>query len=193
MKKGSLRLMVLLLSLFVPLNFAFSQGEKTAKGRIELGGNIDFDNTSYEHFSTTSISITPGLGFFVIPKLSLEPKLLFQHYSVNWESGFFEDYSTTHFGALFHVVYHFEGSSESKFIPFIFGGAGFASHSGDVGEADEMTMILPDIGGGIKVFVTNDAVIRSALFYQHTSNAGGVKDADANDFGLRAGVSIFVK
>ena len=193
MKKLSLMIVILLVAAFVPLNFAFSAGEKTAKGRIELGGTVDFTHTSYENYSSTDISILPGIGYFVIPKLSLEPKLLIQHSSYSYESEFLEDYSATHFGAILHAVYHFEGAGGSKYVPFLFGGAGFASHSGDVGEADEMTMILPDIGGGIKIFVTNDAVIRAALYYQRASNAGGVKDADASEFGIRAGVSIFVK
>jgi len=191
MKKVSLIIMILLAVSFVPLNFAFSQGEKTAKGRIELGGTVDFTRTSYENFSSTDISVLPGIGYFVIPKLSLEPKLLISHTSYSPDEG--EGISATHFGAIFHAVYHFERAGESKYVPFLFGGAGFVSHSGDVGDADQMTMILPDVGGGIKIFVTNDAVIRAALYYQRASNAGGVKDADASEFGLRAGVSIFVK
>ena len=191
MKKISLIIMILLAVSFVPLNFAFSQGEKTAKGRIELGGSISFTNTSYDGGSIREISLMPRIGYFVIPKLALEPQLLIQNYSVNPEVG--EDYSETNFGGIFNAAYHFERKSESKYVPFIFGGFGFISHSGDVGEADEMTMILPDIGGGIKVFVTNDAVIRAELYYMRVSNALGVKDLDASEIGLRAGVSIFVK
>jgi hypothetical protein len=191
MKKVSMIIMILLAVSFVPLNFAFSQGEKTAKGRIELGGSISFTNTSYDGGSIREISLMPRIGYFVIPKLALEPQLLIQNYSVNPEVG--EDYSETNFGGIFNAAYHFERKSESKYVPFIFGGFGFISHSGDVGTADEMTMILPDVGGGIKVFVTNDAVIRAELYYMRVSNALGVKDLDASEIGLRAGVSIFVK
>lgn len=192
MKKISLIVMILLAVSFVPLNFAFSQGEKTAKGRIELGGSISFTNTSYKDaYSIREISLMPRIGYFVIPKLALEPQLLIQNYSVNPEVG--DDYSETNFGGIFNAAYHFERKSESKYVPFIFGGFGFISHSGDVGAADEMTMILPDVGGGIKVFVTNDAVIRAELYYMRVSNALGVKDLDASEIGLRAGVSIFVK
>jgi hypothetical protein len=191
MKKVSLTLMVLLVASFVPLNFAFSAGERTAKGRVEVGGDISFTHTSYENFSTTNIGVMPRIGYFMIPKLAIEPRLLVAHSSVSYEDG--NDYSLTDFGAMFNVAYHFEGASESGYVPFIFGGLGFVSHSGDVGDADEMTMIMPDIGGGIKVFFTDDALFRAELFYQRVSNAGGWKDNDADDFGLRVGVSIFVK
>ena len=191
MKKVALMIIILLLVSFVPLNFAFSAGERTAKGRVEVGGDISFIHNSYDGGSITQMSIMPRIGYFVIPKLAVEPKLLVSHFSVNPEYG--DDYSTTDFGAIFSAAYHFEGASENQYVPFIFGGLGFISHSGDVGDADEMTMIMPDIGGGIKVFFTDDALLRAELFYQHVSNANGVKDADADDFGLRAGVSIFVK
>jgi hypothetical protein len=191
MKKVSMIIMILLAVSFVPLNFAFSQGEKTAKGRIELGGSISFTNTSYDGGSIREISLMPRIGYFVIPKLALEPHLLIQNYSVNPEVG--EGYSETNFGGIFNAAYHFERKSESKYVPFIFGGFGFISHSGDVGDADQMTMILPDVGGGIKVFVTDAAVIRAELYYMRLSNASGVKDLDASEIGLRAGVSIFVK
>ncbi|MFH1335629.1 MAG: outer membrane beta-barrel protein [Candidatus Zixiibacteriota bacterium] len=180
-------LAVLVLSAF---STAFAQ-EKTAKGRIELGGSVVFDRTSYDNGSITDITIMPRMGYFIIPKLALEPTLLMENYSVDPDGG--DSYSATDMGALLNVAYHFEGQSGSKFVPFIFGGIGFVSHSGDVGAADEMTMILPDLGGGVKIFFTDNALIRAEAFYQRVSNANGVKDADASEFGLRAGVSIFVK
>jgi len=207
MKKISLIIMILLAVSFVPLNFAFSQGEKTAKGRIELGGDINFDRSSISYkfdgedvsVTYTDITLMPRFGYFVIPKLAIEPRFVIINTGVSSDVEGAEDYSVTHFGLMLNAAYHFERKSESKYVPFVFGGGGFISHSGDVEElgegekADEMTLILPDVGGGIKIFVTNDAVIRAELFYARTSNAEGVKDADANDFGIRAGVSIFVK
>jgi hypothetical protein len=197
MKKVSMIIMILVAVSFVPLNFAFSAGEKTAKGRIEVGGDFGFDRSSVSYdgldITSTTISVMPRIGYFVIPKLAIEPKLMIVNTSESSDPEIFENYSATHLGAVLNVAYHFEGKGESKYVPFIFGGFGFVSHSGDVGEADEMTMILPDLGGGIKIFVTNDALIRGELFYTRSSNAGGVKDADGSDFGLRAGVSIFVK
>jgi hypothetical protein len=194
MKKVSLIIMILLAVSFVPLNFAFSQGEKTAKGRIELGGNVNFTHESYKYKSEsagseTDLTIMPRVGYFVIPKLAVEPTLLIMHSS--WGDG--TSYSVTNFGALLNVAYHFEGKSEAKFVPYVIGGAGFLSHSGDVGENNKMSLIAPHVGGGIKFFFTNTALIRVELFYEHVTNEAGEKDYKADEFGLTAGVSIFVK
>ena len=182
--------LLLVIFVFALFSAAFAQ-EKTAKGRIELGGSVVFDHASYDNGSITDITIMPRMGYFIIPKLALEPTLLMENYSVDPDGG--DSYSATDIGALLNVAYHFEGQSGSKFVPFIFAGLGFVSHSGDVGAADEMTMIMPDLGGGIKYFFTDNALIRAEAFYQRVSNANGVKDADASEFGLRAGVSIFIK
>lgn len=192
MKRVSLIIMILLVAAFIPMNFAFSAGDKTAKGRVELGGDAYFTHTSYSDtyydFSETSIGVMPRVGYFVIPRLAIEPRLLVAHSS---ESNHEYDYSWTDFGVIFNGAYHFENTV--SYVPFVFGGFGFVSHSGDVGDADEMTLIMPDVGGGIKFFFSNDGVLRVELFYQRLSNADGMKDVDANDFGLRAGVSVFVK
>jgi hypothetical protein len=191
MKKVSLLIMILLAASFAPRKPALSAVDKTAKGRIELGGSVSLNYTSYENYSIRVISIMPSLGFFVIPKLALEPRFLLLHESTS--HSVLPDYSATDFGAIFNVVYHFEGKGESDIVPFIFGGLGFVTHSGDVGGADQVTMVLPDIGGGFKVFFTNEATMRAELFYQRVFNAHGWKDVDADELGIRAGVSIFVK
>jgi hypothetical protein len=184
-------LMVLFLVSFVLPNSAFSAGEKTAGGRTELGGDFYFIRTSYENGSVTNLVISPRIGWFVSPRLAIEPKLLLVHQSIDPDWG--GSYSATDFGTIFSVAYHFEGKSESDYVPFLFGGIGFVSHSGDVGSADELTMILPEIGGGVKFFFTRYALLRAELFFQNVTNANGVEDNDATEFGLRAGVSVFVK
>jgi hypothetical protein len=193
MKKVSLIIVILLAVSLIPLNFAFSQGEKTAKGRIELGGDVGFLHESYKYKSesegsVTQLSIMPRVGYFVIPKLAVEPTLIIIHTS--WGDG--GSYSTTNFGALLSVAYHFEGKSEAKFVPYVIGGAGFLSHSG-YGDNNKMSLIAPHVGGGIKFFFTNTALIRAELFYEHVTNESGIKDYEADEFGLTAGVSIFVK
>jgi len=195
MKKVGLIVTVLMLVVLLPLSFAFSAGkkkssggsvEKTAKGRIELGGNIDFDHQSFDGGSASGLTIAPRVGYFIKPKWELEPTVLISHSS-------FGDYSSSSFGLLFDVAYHFEKSSDAKYLPYLIGGLGFISYGGDVGDNDNMSMVLPHLGGGIKYFFTNTALIRTELFFEHVTNAGGAEDASANDFGLTAGVSIFIK
>ena len=192
MKKVSLITMVLFVASFVPLNFAFSAGERTGEGRIEVGGDFYFTYGSYKATSTTAVAVTPRIGWFGVPHLAMEPKflVLFQNIS---PPGAGEDSSITDYGLILNTAYHFEWRAESAIVPFIFAGIGFINHSGDVGEADEPSMILPDAGVGIKVFFTNSALLRAELFYEHISNAYGEKDREVDGGGLRAGMSIFVK
>jgi hypothetical protein len=184
-------LLALLLASSVPLGSAFSAGDKTAEGRTELGGDLYFIHSAYEDGSITTLTVSPRVGFFIGPGLALEPRLLLVHQTVSPGGG--GDYSATDFGAIFNVAYHFEGASGSNYVPFLFGGIGFVTHGGDVGSADHMTLILPDIGGGFKFFFTDHALFRTEVFFQHVSNASGLEDVDADEFGIRAGVSIFVK
>jgi hypothetical protein len=192
MKKLCVVMVILTLVVFLPFSLASSAEEMTAKGRIELGGNVAFTHSSYEGGSTTDITVMPRLGYFVIPKLELEPTLLVSNTSYSPDGG--DSYSGTEFGLVFNVAYHFESASESKLVPFIFAGLGFASFSGDLYPQDAKTsMIVPDAGGGIKYFITNSALIRGEAFWEHVTNESGMKDNDADHFGIRAGVSIFVK
>ncbi len=184
-------LIVLLTASSLPLVPAFPAGEKTAQGRTELGGDFYFGHSSHDGTSVTNLVISPRVGWFTRPGLALEPRFLLVHQTKSPDRG--EDYSVTDFGTIFNVAYHFEGTSGSDYVPFLFGGIGFVAHGGDVGDADEMTLIFPDIGGGVKFFITDHALLRTEFFYQHVSNAFGLEDVDADEFGLRAGVSIFVK
>ena len=191
MKKVFLMLLVLFLASTMPLGSTCFAGDKTDQGRTEFGGDFYFVHSAYEHVSVTNLTISPRFGWFISPGLALEPRFLLVHQTINPEGG--NDYSATDFGAIFNVAYHFEGRSESHYVPFLFAGIGFVSHFGDVGPYDEWTMILPDMGAGVKFFFTDHAVFRAELFYQHVSNALGLEDLDADEFGLRAGVSIFIR
>jgi len=195
------KLISLLMVLFVLGLFssAFAQ-TKTAKGQIELGGDVAFGMSTYsveegEYLidNTTDFTLYPRFGYFVIPKLEIEPRLIFSRYSINYKSEDFEDWSFTTLGAIFAVAYNFE--TAGKMVPFVFGGFGFQTYSSDPKpEKDyETTMILPTVGGGIKAFLTDHGVIRFEAFYERHDKAGGVDKLTSNNFGIRAGVSVFLK
>jgi hypothetical protein len=189
------KLISLLMVFFVLGLFSSSFAQtKTAKGQIEMGGSaalqmysFSFDGTKLS--SGTVFMIYPRVGFFVIPKLELEPTLLFTSTSSKPEGG--KSATATNFGGLFSVSYNFEGAT--NLVPFLFGGIGFLTNSETDVENLKTTMILPDIGAGIKYFITEKGVIRAELFYQRQSNAGGLEKLTYNNFGLRAGFSIFLK
>jgi outer membrane protein len=189
------KLISLLMVLFVLGLFSSSFAQtKTAKGKIEIGGDASvqmYSQSSDGHKikSGTLFQLYPRVGYFVIPKLELEPTLIFESSSSKPEGG--KTSTTTHFGGVFSVSYNFEGAT--NLVPFLFGGIGFLSNSITDEESLKTTLILPDIGAGIKYFITEKGVIRAELFYRRLSNAEGCKDLKQNNFGLRAGLSIFLK
>jgi len=192
---------VIMLAIFVVAAFstAFAQ-DKTAKGQIELGGRVSFYMTSEKYDgekvgSGSEFTLYPSVGYFIIPKLELEPTLLINSWSWKPEGG--ETSSRRNFGGLLNVAYHFERATPSDLIPFVFLGVGMVSHSGkNNGETVEdlkTTMILPDAGVGIKYFLTEKGVLRAELFYQRLDKAEGVDKLTDTNIGLRAGISIFLK
>ena len=189
MKKLYVIPVVMILVVVIPFVVTSAQ-DKTAEGRIELGGSFGFTNSYYEGGLMTDVTIMPRVGIFIMPKLQFEPTLIFSNQSINPDKG--DSYSGSMFGVLFNVAYHYEGTSDSKMLPFLFAGFGFVAYSGDF-YGDEMKMILPTAGAGVKCFITNSALIRGEAFWEHVKNDGGIKDHDANYFGIRAGVSIFIK
>jgi hypothetical protein len=192
MKKLCVVTVILMLVVLLPLALTSLAGEMTAKGRVELGGDLGFTYFSYKDGSVTDISVMPRVGYFVIPKLEIEPMVMITSTSYNPDEG--ESVSGTVFGGMLNVAYHFEGANSSKLVPFVFAGAGFESYSGDLYPKDaKTTLIAPDAGAGIKYFITNSAVIRGQAFYEHVTDDGGVKDNNVDDYGFSAGVSIFVK
>jgi hypothetical protein len=195
-KVVSILLVVLVLALF---SSAFAQ-DKTAKGQIEIGGRVSFIMTS-EKFdgeklgSGSEFTVYPSVGFFVIPKLELEPTLLINYSSSKPDGG--KTSSESNMGGLLNVAYHFEGAVKGNAIPFVFLGVGIVSHSAkDNGETVKdlkTTMVLPDAGVGLKYFITEKGVIRAELFYQRLDKAYGVDKLVETNIGLRAGISLFLK
>lgn len=59
--------------------------EKTGKGTAELGGTVSFTRSSYEEGSTGNLHVVLAIGYFVIPKLALEPKLFVGRSSISPE------------------------------------------------------------------------------------------------------------
>lgn len=195
-KVVSILLAVFVLALF---SSAFAQ-EKTAKGQIEIGGTISaytwsesYDGTKV--LSGTEFMVYPSVGYFVIPKLELEPKLLVNYSSEKPKGG--KTSSTTNLGGIFNVAYHFEGAIKGNAIPFVFAGIGILSNSaksdGETVKDLKTTMILPDAGVGLKYFITEKGVIRAELYYQRLDKAYGVDKLVETNIGLRAGITLFLK
>jgi hypothetical protein len=52
-------------------------------------------------------------------------------------------------------------------------------------------MVLPEVFGGVKAFLSERVALRAEAFFSLTSNAGGAKDVTNTNFGIRAGVTAF--
>lgn len=197
------KVVAILLAVFVLATFSTvlaAEAEKTAKGKVEIGGTVSayFWSESYDGdkvYSGTEFMVYPSVGFFVIPKLELEPKLLVNFYSEKPEGG--KTSSNTNLGGIFNVAYHFEGAMQGNAVPFVFAGIGILSNSaksdGESVKDLKTTMILPDAGVGIKYFITERGTIRAEIYYQRLDKAYGVDKLVETNIGLRAGLTLFVK
>lgn len=74
---------VLLAMSYLSLSLAFSAEERTAEGRMELGGDFYFTYTSYNAISTTNIVFMPRICYFAVPRLAMEPKFLVVHQNIS--------------------------------------------------------------------------------------------------------------
>lgn len=187
-------LVVLVALCFLVLSSNLFAQMKTKKGQIELSGSASFSTSSFSwkgdsEGSITEVAFYPGFGFFVVNKLEIEPKLAFISVSVNPEGG--ETITLTDFGGILSLSYNFEG--ESNLLPFIFAGIGFQTHSITDVKDLKTSMILPEVGAGVKAFFNEKSALRVEAFYSHTTNALGIEDETANSFGLRVGFSVLLK
>jgi hypothetical protein len=198
----------ILLAVFVLVSFSTvfaAEAEKTAKGQIEIGGMLSAymwsesysgDDEFYTEYKGTDVMLYPSVGYFVIPKLEIEPKLLvnFSSYKPKKDG---KTSSMTNLGGILNVAYHFEGAMDSKVIPFVFAGVGILSNSAkDYGETVKdlkTTLIAPDAGVGIKYFITERGTIRVEGYIQRLDKAEGIDKLVETDFGLRGGITLFLK
>ncbi len=186
---------------------AFGQANIT-KGTIEAGGSVGFGYTKLstdgtdDEITITNINIMPRLNFFFSPKISGEGRLMLRYSKSKYSSSSTlsaavqEDYdvSTTNMGILATVNYHFIG--EGNTVPYLFAGLGIMTNGrGGTAEAadgtEETSMILPAVGGGVKLFAGDHIALRFEGMFEMVSNSGGIKDVDETDISFNGGLSWF--
>ncbi len=178
---------------FLAFSTCFAQ-TKTAKGKIELGGNVSFSHNSFSldgsgQGSMSTFTLFPRVGYFIINKLELEPQLMIQSVTISPEGG--ESHTQAIYGGILSVSYNFESSS--NLVPFVFGGIGFLGNSFTGATDLKTSLILPSVGGGLKIFLTEKGVLRTEAFYQRTTNSSGEDKLTDNGFGISLGLSVFLK
>jgi hypothetical protein len=180
---------------------ASAQDHSCVKGALEIGGTVGFDMQSYKHKDAddpsvkyTSITIMPVVGKFFSDNLELELMPILSMEKAKFPM--LDDYSVTNtqFGAIVRGAWHFV--SEGTMVPYVAVGFGFLSnsqsYSDDTPEPDlKASMLLPEVAGGIKAFLSERVAIKAEVFVDMITNAGGAEDVTNTEFGIRAGVAAF--
>ena len=180
---------------------ASAQDHSCVKGALEIGGTIGFDMQSYKHKDAdeasvkyTDVSIIPSVGKFFSDNLEVEVMPIVVISKAKYPMQ--DDYSvtTSQFGGVVRGAWHFVG--ESNMVPYVAVGVGFlsnsVSYSDDTPEPDLKTsMLLPEVAGGIKAFLSERVALKIEAFFDLTTNAGGAEDVKNTEFGLRGGVTAF--
>ncbi len=161
-----------------------------AKGSKELSGSFSFTRTSYswednDLGSVTLITLSPGCGKFFTDQL--EVKMNLQMSYVSYDNGGSE--SLTTYGGNGLLLWHF--TSESNVVPFVGGGVGVATASDSFDTEYDATFILPIVGGGVRIFLTDSVCLNVEAFYNHQVNGRFIEDISGNEFGVAAGFSVF--
>jgi len=160
------------------------------KGTIELGGNVYYISSWFSQdgnllSSVNYFLITPRVGFSKTGIIEIEPELILGRAGDDNP-----DFSYI-FGGIMNFDYNFKTSGSIK--PFLFAGTGFLRYSSERRGNIKTSLILPDLGGGARIFMTEKSALRLEVFYQNMSNYLGYEGLNATNFGFRGGFSVFLK
>ena len=160
-------------------------------GTIELGVDAMMLHSSYTYdgedvATRTDVTLALGLGYCVTNLVELKGGLTFTRASVDPEVG--DSSSASAFGALAGVALNF--GSDGPVVPYVQGSIGILTYGGDAYEDPEASLILPRVTGGVRFLVGDSASVNCGAFWQRLSNAEGVEDLDASQFGLTIGTSL---
>ena len=185
---------------------ASAQDHSIVKGALEIGGLVGFDRQSYKHkdadeahLKLTEFTIMPRVGKFFSDNIEIELAPILQISKASTPSlvaAAQEDQSVTltQMGAIARGSWHFVG--QGKMIPYVAVGFGVLSnsisYSGDAEDPDlETSMLLPEVAGGVKAFLSERVAIQAEAFFDMWTNADGAKDVTNTEFGIRVGVTAF--
>lgn len=171
------KIALLLFTLFTITSFS-----QTEKGKIYLGTNsslnANFVNYSYKDDNndmqdtgkSSSFSISPSIGFFVINNLVLGANVSFGFNKSENNSG--SDFKSNSISVAPFAKYYF---ADNSFKPFISGSYGFGSSTGEStfnNNIDESKNSLTNlkIGGGVAYFINDTISLEFGINYSRTSN-----------------------
>ena len=177
--------------LIVLLCFVISLKAQTEKGNILLGAgtNFDFnimksnyktdDNSGY-YEKTTSLELSPQIGFLLADGLALGTEVLLMHSA---EVDEYSDYRTSSI-AIAPFLRYYLGKTNVR--PYFDGGVGIGNvrikyeYSGQTGDYSS-SLFLYGFGSGIGLFVNEHVSIDMGIYYRSSST----KPRDDNEYNYR--------
>lgn len=162
------------------------------KGTIELSTTGSFSHQSMSMDGTdagsqTNMNLTGEVGYSLTRNLSLAGGLVFQHAGVSPEGG--ESVSASQYGPQAGLRWNF--ATKSSIVPFVEGKFGVLAYGGDASDGAETTLLLPSIGGGVRVLLGETASVNFSGNYVRQQNASGVDQLNSNDIRFGVGLSVF--
>lgn len=168
----------------------------TGRGAHELAGSVGWDSfhASYDGggaVTTSTLLVSPTYGYFFVDNLQIQTRLTVAYTSAAGQiGGYSVSGSSTVWAPMVGVVAHAPVSN--TYVPYLGLGVGWSWYSDSEGTDAAGTSIFPIVVGGAKVFVTDSTALDLGLFYMHQANAGHSEGVDASDWGLTAGLSLFL-
>ncbi|MEX1140634.1 MAG: hypothetical protein WEF53_14945 [Bacteroidota bacterium] len=200
------------LTILVVATFS-SFAQTDLSGRFQIGGSVGYSYSSSKTFGSLnkshSISFQPKVGLFLIPSLEvtvgpsilvaltkLEPGLIFID-GFPFATGPYESES---YGLGFTpgITYHF--ITDGTVVPFaavsasilwqrVLAGAPKALYTTGWSKP---TIIVPNIDGGVRIFLSNDWALQIALTYTRMHQNLGDTDRGGSALALGTGFAIFL-
>jgi hypothetical protein len=179
--------LIVLVTLVPSLAFAAA----LEKGTVELSTRFSFSHSSFSFDgtstgTTTNADLSTSLGYSVSRLVEIQGDVLFNHSSVDPERA--ESTSGGYFGFAGDIILNF--ATDSSVIPYLLGGIGVVTYSGDI-YGSETSMIMPQLQAGIRLMIKSAASVNFGVGFSHMSNALGVEDVSTNALALGVGVSVF--
>ena len=181
------KILVLSLGLAMLLSLGAEAQTFAKKGIIETGGVVSFSsntavaNGNSASNSTSTFTISPNAGYFIMDGLQLGAVISFT--SVSYSGN-----STTMFAGYPQVQYYFD--TQSKVYPFLGAFIGYNT----ISNGGSASGIIWGGHGGVAIQVANNVLIKFAAYYdQSTLNPSGSTGGrnGYNEFGIQGGFSVF--
>ena len=139
----------------------------------------------------TYATVGLGAGYFVTSIFEVFGDFTYTYAKTSRENGA-TDLAQSRVGGLVGIIANFH--STQSVMPFVSIAAGPIWNARTPEELPHKTTIVaPSIDAGVRVLVSRLASLNFSGYYQHERYAYGQEDTDADKFGVRFGISLFLR